>query len=97
MFPFCSRLGTLEHDEVYILSYNVESGPERSRPLDVACLNAGVGVGGLFWETDLEVNAPATKNRSLCYPPKTVKHSDFDRYNDKAGVSVPAFSIVSGC
>lgn len=24
-----------------------------SRPLDVACLNAGVGVGGLFWETDL--------------------------------------------
>ena len=23
------------------------------RPLDVACLNAGVGVGGLFWETDL--------------------------------------------
>jgi short-subunit dehydrogenase len=24
------------------------------RPLDVACINAGVGVGGLFWETDLE-------------------------------------------
>jgi short-subunit dehydrogenase len=24
------------------------------RPLDIACLNAGVGVGGLFWETDLE-------------------------------------------
>ncbi len=24
------------------------------RPVDVACLNAGVGVGGLFWETDLE-------------------------------------------
>ncbi|WP_109486207.1 SDR family NAD(P)-dependent oxidoreductase [Occallatibacter savannae] len=24
------------------------------RPLDVACLNAGIGVGGLFWETDLE-------------------------------------------
>lgn len=24
------------------------------RPLDLACLNAGVGVGGLFWETDLE-------------------------------------------
>lgn len=23
------------------------------RPLDVACMNAGVGVGGLFWETDL--------------------------------------------
>lgn len=23
------------------------------RPLDVACLNAGVGVGGQFWETDL--------------------------------------------
>jgi uncharacterized protein len=23
------------------------------RPLDVACINAGVGVGGLFWETDL--------------------------------------------
>lgn len=24
------------------------------RPLDVACINAGVGVGGEFWETDLE-------------------------------------------
>lgn len=24
------------------------------RPIDIACLNAGVGVGGLFWETDLE-------------------------------------------
>lgn len=24
------------------------------RPLDIACLNAGVGVGGLFWETELE-------------------------------------------
>jgi short-subunit dehydrogenase len=24
------------------------------RPLDIACLNAGVGVGGLFWQTDLE-------------------------------------------
>ena len=24
------------------------------RPIDVACINAGVGVGGLFWETDLE-------------------------------------------
>lgn len=24
------------------------------RPLEVACINAGVGVGGLFWETDLE-------------------------------------------
>jgi uncharacterized protein len=23
-------------------------------PLEVACLNAGVGVGGLFWETDLD-------------------------------------------
>ena len=23
------------------------------RPLEIACLNAGVGVGGLFWETDL--------------------------------------------
>jgi short-subunit dehydrogenase len=23
-------------------------------PLDVACINAGVGLGGLFWETDLE-------------------------------------------
>jgi short-subunit dehydrogenase len=23
-------------------------------PLDIACLNAGVGVGGLFWGTDLE-------------------------------------------
>jgi short-subunit dehydrogenase len=27
---------------------------ELGRPLDVACLNAGIGVGGLFWETDLE-------------------------------------------
>lgn len=25
-----------------------------NRPIDVACINAGVGVGGLFWETDLE-------------------------------------------
>src|SRR3954462_1900629 len=24
------------------------------RPLDVACINAGIGVGGQFWETDLE-------------------------------------------
>ena len=24
------------------------------RPLDVACINAGVGVGGLFWETSLD-------------------------------------------
>jgi short-subunit dehydrogenase len=24
------------------------------RPVDVACLNAGVGVGGLFWQTDLD-------------------------------------------
>jgi len=24
------------------------------RPVDIACLNAGVGVGGLFWETDLD-------------------------------------------
>ena len=24
------------------------------RPLDVACINAGVGVGGLFWETNLD-------------------------------------------
>jgi uncharacterized protein len=27
---------------------------ELGRPLDVACINAGVGVGGLFSETDLE-------------------------------------------
>jgi short-subunit dehydrogenase len=24
------------------------------RPIDVACINAGVGVGGQFWETDLD-------------------------------------------
>lgn len=24
------------------------------RPLEIACLNVGVGVGGLFWETELE-------------------------------------------
>lgn len=24
------------------------------RPLDVACINAGIGVGGLFWETNLD-------------------------------------------
>ena len=24
------------------------------RPVDVACLNAGIGVGGQFWETDLD-------------------------------------------
>ncbi len=27
---------------------------EFGRPLDIACINAGVGVGGLFWETDLQ-------------------------------------------
>ncbi len=27
---------------------------ESGRPLDVACINAGIGVGGLFAETDLE-------------------------------------------
>ena len=27
---------------------------ELGRPVDVACINAGVGVGGLFWETNLE-------------------------------------------
>ena len=27
---------------------------ELGRPIDVACLNAGVGVGGQFWETDLD-------------------------------------------
>ena len=27
---------------------------QQGRPLDVACINAGVGVGGLFWETNLE-------------------------------------------
>lgn len=27
---------------------------ELGRPVDVACINAGVGVGGLFWETDLD-------------------------------------------
>jgi short-subunit dehydrogenase len=26
---------------------------ELNRPIDIACLNAGVGVGGLFQETDL--------------------------------------------
>lgn len=24
------------------------------RPVDIACINAGIGVGGQFWETDLE-------------------------------------------
>jgi short-subunit dehydrogenase len=24
------------------------------RPLDIACINAGIGVGGLFWETSLD-------------------------------------------
>jgi short-subunit dehydrogenase len=27
---------------------------EGGRPLDIACINAGVGVGGNFWETDLD-------------------------------------------
>src|SRR5947209_20428572 len=27
---------------------------DMGRPVDVACINAGVGVGGLFAETDLE-------------------------------------------
>lgn len=31
-----------------------EAVEQLGRPLDMACLNAGVGVGGLFWETDLE-------------------------------------------
>jgi short-subunit dehydrogenase len=31
-----------------------EAVDRAGRPLDVACINAGVGVGGLFWETDLE-------------------------------------------
>jgi uncharacterized protein len=31
-----------------------DSIEQLGRPLDVACLNAGVGVGGSFWQTDLE-------------------------------------------
>jgi short-subunit dehydrogenase len=31
-----------------------KSVAELGRPVDVACINAGVGVGGQFWETDLE-------------------------------------------
>jgi len=31
-----------------------EEVKRKSRSLDVACINAGVGVGGQFWETDLE-------------------------------------------
>jgi short-subunit dehydrogenase len=31
-----------------------ESVENLGRPVDVACINAGVGVGGQFWETDLE-------------------------------------------
>ena len=27
---------------------------QMGQPLDVACINAGIGVGGLFWETDLD-------------------------------------------
>lgn len=27
---------------------------ELDEPVDVACINAGVGVGGLFWETDID-------------------------------------------
>ena len=27
---------------------------ELGRPVDVVCINAGIGVGGQFWETDLE-------------------------------------------
>jgi short-subunit dehydrogenase len=30
-----------------------KSVAELGRPVDVACINAGVGVGGQFWETDL--------------------------------------------
>jgi uncharacterized protein len=39
------------HEGVRYLWEEVE---KLGRPLDVACINAGVGVGGLFWETDLE-------------------------------------------
>jgi uncharacterized protein len=31
-----------------------EAVEKLGRPLDVACINAGIGVGGLFWETNLE-------------------------------------------
>lgn len=45
---------------------------ELDRPVDVACINAGVGVGGLFWETDVdaelnmvELNCAGTDSKSL--------------------------------
>lgn len=31
-----------------------EAIQQAGRPLDIACINAGVGVGGNFWETDLD-------------------------------------------
>jgi short-subunit dehydrogenase len=36
------------------IDYLWKSFMELGRPLDVACINAGIGVGGLFAETDLE-------------------------------------------
>lgn len=43
------------------------------RPVDVACINAGVGVGGQFWETDLdeelkmvELNCTGTVHLAKC-------------------------------
>lgn len=31
-----------------------KSVADLGRPVDVACINAGIGVGGQFWETDLK-------------------------------------------
>jgi short-subunit dehydrogenase len=31
-----------------------QSVEQLGRPVDVACINAGIGVGGLFWETNLD-------------------------------------------
>jgi short-subunit dehydrogenase len=49
VIPVTADLSTREGNE-FLWNTVVELG----RPVDIACINAGVGVGGQFWETDLE-------------------------------------------
>ena len=48
-----------------------------SRPLDIACINAGVGVGGHFWETDLDDELNMVELNCVCLvhlAKRVVKH-----------------------
>jgi short-subunit dehydrogenase len=49
VIPVTADLST--HEGIELLWNRVA---DLGRPLDIACINAGVGVGGQFWETDLE-------------------------------------------